>query len=161
MFLIVHATTGALAGTVVGQPFFGSAAPIIGAAAGIASHFVLDMIPHGDEAIGRIFNHHRHAKGLIALALFDGVSALCVVGILAVTGQYIYLLSALCGAIGGLLPDFLAGISELNHKKLWPKFLKFHEKNHERLHYELKPLTGAVWQIVTLVLILSATIYLA
>lgn len=158
MFLLVHATVGALAGNTVGQPILGPAAPAIGFAGGFVSHFVIDMIPHGDEAIGRIFADHRHAKWLAALAIFDGMSALCVIAILAITGQYTNALAAVAGAIGGMLPDIMVGVSELRHKKLWPKFLKFHDTNHARLNYEVRPWVGGIGQVVTLAIILTLTI---
>ncbi len=80
MCLFTHFAAGALVGGLVGEPLLGSLA-------GIASHAVLDMIPHYDHPDWR-------------LELLGGVGALVLLLILPFGTK-----AAVWGGLGGVLPD--------------------------------------------------------
>ncbi len=144
MFLIVHATAGAALGQLMPTP-------LSAFTGGFLSHLVLDMIPHGDEIIGRTFSKKGGTKWLAALAIFDALAAFSVVTMLWLGGAFPNPYTAFVGALGAVLPDVLCGISELSHRKLWPDFVNFHNRNHELLNAPVSTRVGFTGQVITLV----------
>ena len=143
MFLIVHAAAGALIGESLNPP-------LLSFASGIGSHALLDIIPHGDEIIGRLFVRKGCIKWLVALAFIDVLAAASLVVVLWMAGLFPNAAGALAGALGSILPDVLVGLSELSHGKLWPDFTKLHMANHRLLGVEVPVLFGFSIQAITL-----------
>lgn len=90
MLVTNHVLSGALIGTVTRRPE-------VAFAAGVASHFVLDAVPHwGDWGSQRRF---------LRVAVPDGLTGLAVIGALAATSPPSRRLSVLAGMAGAALPD--------------------------------------------------------
>jgi hypothetical protein len=150
MFLLVHATVGAVLAELLPVP--------AAAAAGFASHFVVDAVPHGDEWIGRELARPGRLHWLVALALLDGLAALSFVTILWVSGLFQNSAGAFSGALGAMLPDALVGASELSNGRLWSGFARRHTQSHQLLGYELSLPVGAAVQLLTMLGILAAAV---
>src|SRR3989344_1896046 len=137
MFLIVHATVGAAIGERLEPPAFSFWA-------GFLSHFVADIIPHGDERSGRLLFCPERLHWLVILAIIDGLAAMSLIAVLWLGGFFNNAIGAMAGALGAIMPDVLAGFSELSHGKLWPHFARFHERNHKLINYEIPLVAGGV-----------------
>jgi len=125
MLLTVHAATGVLIGQKVSIWWL---AFIIG----FISHFIMDMIPHGDQGIAERYRAKTHTKQAIQFVLIDLV--VCMVFSifwLLKFSDNIYNFSAIyMGLAGALLPDLLVGIHEV-YPKLFKRFHKFHFRIHD------------------------------
>ena len=90
MLLTNHVLSGALIGALTRRPL-----PAF--AAGVASHFVLDAVPHwGDWGSRRRF---------LRVAVADGLAGLAVAGVLAAASPAERRLAVLAGMAGAALPD--------------------------------------------------------
>ncbi len=89
-----HALTGSLIGLMVGSPWL--AIPLA-----VASHFILDAIPHFDVS------HKGHnSRALTIYLLVDATLVMILLGFL-VTLQPASWVAAACGAIAATLPDLM------------------------------------------------------
>ena len=134
---------------------------------GVASHLVLDAIPHGDSGIGHWVhsspNHVTKLQRLLPMVFVDQILA---------AGVFFLLLSSpllastafwtlFAGAFGSILPDYLTGFCDLLPKP--PRWLesihRVHEKCHYRGHDPLSIRGGLVFQtLLTLAAICAAYI---
>ncbi len=134
---------------------------------GVASHLVLDAIPHGDSGIGHWVhsspNHVTKLQRLLPMVFVDQILA---------AGVFFLLLSSpllastafwtlFAGAFGSILPDYLTGFRDLLPKP--PRWLesihRFHEKCHYRGHDPLSIRGGLVFQtLLTLAAICASYI---
>ena len=125
MTLTTHAAIGAAIGSAVGNP-------IIGFVLGAASHFLVDMIPHGDNQLADLFRIHKKKRKLaIAYVTIDAVVAMYMVMaifLVRTDGTNIAFAAAIAGSI---LPDLLVGLSDLFRTKALRIFCKFHFYFHD------------------------------
>lgn len=139
MFLAVHAALGALAGNTVGSP---AAAFSIG----VLSHFLADMIPHGDLNVYAGYKSGKKKKLAILYVAADAVATVVLIALIFIRNDYFHPVNVSMGIIGGLLPDFLAGLFEIlkpRHKSWYRKLAWFHGmhiRNHATLHKYLQKL---------------------
>jgi hypothetical protein len=144
-----------------------SGGPVSALCLGVASHLVLDAIPHGDSGIGHWVhssaNHVTKLQRLLPIVFVDQILA---------AGVFFLLLSSpllastafwtlFAGAFGSILPDYLTGFRDLLPKP--PRWLesihRFHEKCHYRGHDPLSIRSGLVFQtLLTLAAICAAYI---
>jgi len=144
-----------------------SGGPVSALCLGVASHLVLDAIPHGDSGIGHWVhsspNHVTKLQRLLPMVFVDQILA---------AGVFFLLLSSpllastafwtlFAGAFGSILPDYLTGFRDLLPKP--PRWLesihRFHEKCHYRGHDPLSIRGGLVLQtLFTLAAICAAYI---
>ncbi|MFH2063392.1 MAG: hypothetical protein ABIJ46_04570 [bacterium] len=130
MFLAVHATAGALLGSV-------SANPAISFSAGFLSHFLLDMIPHGDQYLYEQYKRGDKKRRAIVQVSVDVLATGLLVLTLLSSVSFRFEAGAIAGMIGGLLPDLLVGVFELLKPKgrRWTgrqlkRFSDLHMRNH-------------------------------
>lgn len=153
MFIAGHAAAGALIGEQIGT------SPLLIFTLSMVSHFLLDVIPHGD-------GHHvddyfsgtkKHLKNLYNVLVVDTVATIIMVAWFMAYAN-INRIAVAWGIIGGVLPDLLVGINEVwkNSRIKW--FSKFHFLVHNALidRIKVKPWPGAVLQIAIIVLIFQA-----
>ena len=125
MTLTTHATLGAVIGHAVGNP----AIAFVG---GFISHFLIDMIPHGDTGIADNYRvHKRRRKQAVAYVMVDAVIAIIFVLLLANTRDIESMRAYSWGIVGGVLPDLLVGIYEVTKTRLLRWFNTFHFFFHD------------------------------
>lgn len=148
MLSIAHATTGALIATKIPNPYI--SVPLI-----LASHYVLDAIPHWDFGTGL-----SNGKTTPRQAFLREIPDLIVAGLLIIAffqlGKPLEFtligLAPYWGGFFGLFPDFLEVPRNFLRKE--PKWLKPVNQFHHRLHHSIpNKLAGLTPQIILLVLI--------
>lgn len=127
MFLTVHSA----AGIIIGQSTSNIGLAFL---AGFISHFLLDIIPHGDQDLGGGRNR-KNLNGLKKILLILGISDLVVMtilfGSLYLSGLLILSWTILAGIFGAILPDFI-NATYLFFKFKW---LKGYSLLHSDLHF--------------------------
>ena len=142
MYVTLHAATGALAAMTL-FPGNWPAAFLLG----LASHFVLDAIPHGDEASPELVADW---KRFIRYAAIWGAGDLAILTVLVIWwvftyGVYWVFLAAVVGAI---LPDVMWGFGAMIGKPTLFGFLdRAHKNNHNPLKIKLPLWFGLTCQI--------------
>lgn len=125
MTLTTHAAIGAAIGSAVGNP-------ILGFFLGAASHFLVDMIPHGDNQLADLFRLHKKKRKLaIAYVTVDAVVAMYMVMaifLVRTDGTNVAFAAAVAGSI---LPDLLVGLSDIFRTKALKQFCRFHFFFHD------------------------------
>jgi hypothetical protein len=151
MFLTVHATLGIIIGANLPNP-------ALAFITGFFSHYILDMIPHGDEGKWAEVTNGRMAK----LALMDHMALMLNIAALFCFKPDFNLTAPMALAmVGTLLPDYLMAVKRLTENytaKFWQrlqKIIKPPEKLHHFFHfhiipYELPFLTGMSLQAIFL-----------
>jgi len=125
MTITTHATIGAVIGQATGNP-------LLAFVFGILSHFLIDMIPHGDSRLSDNFRvFHRKQKQAVAYTLVDAFIAILFILILANVKDISSIRTFSWGIIGGVLPDFLVGIYELSKTPLLKWFNTLHFTFHD------------------------------
>jgi len=123
MFVATHVVMGALIGQNV-------TTPELSLPMGVASHFMLDMVPHGDA---KLWDEYKSGNSLVKSLVYTAVDAVAAVGIfiyLMETAPYASRATMIAGVIGAILPDFLVAVGE--GMKTRP-FLWF-QRQHMRIH---------------------------
>lgn len=125
MTLTTHATLGAVIGHAVGNP-------ALAFVFGFISHFLIDMIPHGDTGLADNFRvHKRGRKQAVAYVMVDAIVALFFVLILANTRDLESVRTFSWGIVGSVLPDLLVGLSDIAKTPLLAWFTKMHFFFHD------------------------------
>ncbi|MFA5954022.1 MAG: hypothetical protein WC817_00610 [Patescibacteria group bacterium] len=140
MFFTVHASVGAVLADTVGDES-------LGFTSGFLSHFFLDAVPHGDEAIGKFFSDGKHNGWLAVLLLIDLTTAFAVLTLFWMNGFIRNPVAAYAGALGAVLPDILSGVTVVSRNKLWPSFTNLHNSVHRLFGQEFSISSGYVIQI--------------
>lgn len=106
----VLATTHVLTGAVIGRAV---RRPWLAAAVGVASHLVLDALPHW----GTNVNTAEGRRWFLRVAVADGLAL--TAGLAAIYRRY-GAGPELCGALGALLLDLDKPAAEIGVEQLWP-----------------------------------------
>jgi hypothetical protein len=125
MTLSTHVAIGAAIGVLVGQP-------VLGFALGLVSHFLVDMIPHGDTVLAdRFFVHKDKMVPMIYTGVDIVLSLLLVALMVAIKPEHVGNGTLLAAVAGSVFPDALVGIA-----KLWKTntLLKAYDKFHFYFH---------------------------
>lgn len=136
MFVTVHAA----AATIIGKKINNS---IIAFILGLLSHFILDIIPHGDENLGKKFLgiNIKTKEDFRILALYGSIDS-CLLAIFLIflfknfsfaTGD-----SVIWAIIGGILPDVLVAFYKITNLKILKPISDIHRKNHSWLIKKIK-----------------------
>lgn len=146
MFLIGHSAV-ALAATAWTDN------PALALVVGFASHFVMDAIPHGDEAVGRFAKRSgREVRWFVIFMLAD---------LALIAGAYAWLLSRisfhwapLFAIAGACAPDFMWGFERLLGRKVFGPVSGWHHVIHNFLKVEMP-----LWLGMSLQAALSAVLW--
>lgn len=108
MFLTVHAPVGALVGALAPDP-------VSGFLLGVLSHAVLDVIPHGDEALGPqcagpTCTHREEVRFMLRLAIIDAIVMASVLAAMFTPWRTMPSLAVVAGVAGAVIPDILQGL---------------------------------------------------
>lgn len=151
MLLSVHATVGAIIGENVNTPLLAFVLAFI-------SHFILDIIPHGDEAIIKAYRNDFKNKGVKYLIIFDVISTAILMPLLFLSQKVNFNLTVIWGICGGILPDIMVAIHEISHKH-FIRTHKVHYWAHDKICTKLAwsmPLKfGLLAQLIIIYLILK------
>jgi hypothetical protein len=146
MFVSTHVVMGALIGQNVTTPEL--ALPM-----GIASHFMLDMVPHGDA---KLWNEYKSgnslAKSIIYTAI-DSIAAVVIFIYLMETAPYASRATMITGVIGAILPDFLVAVGEGVRSRSFFWFQRQHMRIHNAFASRLGDLSfraGIFMQLIVL-----------
>lgn len=147
MFLTPHTLTGLAIARYTGDPLLVFVFAIIG-------HFVLDVIPHGDNGLyDRFLKNHKDKFVLIVISIdfffFLGIIVLNFLNIFKVPWEL-----GIVAILGSILPDLFTGLhlyfkdyfkrkkigpkSILQRHSTWHQFLEDHNKLHDFIHYLLR-----------------------
>jgi hypothetical protein len=131
MILTTHAIVGGAIATLI------SSHPVVALAGGIASHFLIDAIPHWDYPLRSMFRGAKEGKalqidngllidlGFIAIDCFLGLAL--SIFLFATPAN---LIAVLCGIVGGMLPDPLQILHRLYPRGPLPALQRFHAWIH-------------------------------
>ncbi len=127
MTLTTHAAIGSAIGSLVGNP-------VLGFFLGLGSHFLVDMIPHGDNNIAD--GYHLHKKKKLGVAYITVDAACAIVFLMSVVSgrpnNDTTNLAFSAAVIGSILPDLLVGLKEIFSKnKILKSFYKVHFFFHD------------------------------
>lgn len=156
MYSPVHATAGFFVALAVPNP-------AIGLPLAVASHYLLDAIPHGDTGLGSWMTVTGSRHRLIIVESIDLGSAALMVGWLIATHPAAAPWYLVAGAVAGILPDLLWGTSYLLGKLFRPipgltRLLHWHDRGHSWGHakpkYDLPFRVGLIGQGLILALVL-------
>ena len=152
MTLTTHAAIGTAIGYTIHQP-------LLGFTVGLLSHFLVDMIPHGDSVLAEQLKVHRvNVKRIIAYGTVDAVIALILILAMFNVGGFPSTASFTAAVVGSILPDLLIGIYELTKTKylVWFNRLHFFFHDYFILKYKDTRLTYALaYQAVAVILIIK------
>ncbi|MFA4871469.1 MAG: hypothetical protein WC610_00150 [Patescibacteria group bacterium] len=159
MFITVHAAAATLIGKKV-------ASVPLAFVLGLISHFILDIIPHGDQKLGKKFFGFRfnliprEKKGIRILALYGIIDALALIGFLLYlfrTFEFADSDSVTWAIIGGILPDALVGIYMVGKFKFLKWFFDLHSKIHylwlNKIKKDIPLRWGVLMQVITFIII--------
>jgi len=144
MFSPVHLATGMLLVKYLPDPS-------MAITASVASHYVLDMIPHGDGGV--YYNHSQ--RGITAIFVLDGIAAILVIAVFLLTHTVTWWM--LFGAAAAVAPDVLWGLHRLAMWGRWPlgffgppldRHYRFHLAIHAHPARDIPLLTGVAYQLV-------------
>lgn len=129
MMLTTHAAIGAAFGSFVGDP-------VLGFSLGLISHFLVDMIPHGDNNLADRYRKEKKKRLGVAYVTVDAaVAIIFLMGAISGRPQNDTTNLAFSAAvIGSILPDLMVGLKELFPKnKFFKGFFKVHFFFHDCL----------------------------
>lgn len=164
MFITVHAATAAIIGKSIPNPF-------LAFLVGVLSHFILDIIPHGDSRMGKKFWGQRlkflQEKGeLKFMALYGSIDSLILAFFLMFIFKNFEFTRAdnvIWAMVGGIIPDITVAIYKLKNFRLIKWFFTLHNRNHNILVNKIDfdmPLHYGVMMQVVIFTALVWTIYL-
>jgi hypothetical protein len=150
MLLTVHAAAGALIGQQIGNPFFAFVLAF-------ASHFILDMIPHGDQDWIDEYkgNQKEKVRKIIILVALDVLALFILLVSKYFFDSFTPTLNIVAGIMGSVLPDLLVGIHELSERH-FRRFYRFHFAMHDLIKYQPSTASGLFFQIIILGALLFA-----
>ena len=133
MFLSAHFLTGISIGVVTGNPYL--AAPL-----GLASHYILDMLPHFEGSSLRQPGDRTEGFKNWVEWLFVILDLAFIVFIIFYFKNH-WQIAPVVGGFFAMLPDLLDHIPFLGKRLSKIKFFKFlHDQVHEKFHLLLYPL---------------------
>ncbi|MBP6944572.1 hypothetical protein KBD61_02765 [Patescibacteria group bacterium] len=124
-------TTHALLGVLLGEQFASS--PVLAFGLGLVSHFVADIIPHGDSGLYKDYASGTKMKRAIAYVTLDGLVGMLLVLALFNTGLNTHRLAITAGIFGSVLPDVLVALYQVFHIKVLEPVNRFHFSFHTRI----------------------------
>ncbi len=119
MFLATHATVGALIGRAAPDPVSAFILSFV-------SHFLLDIVPHGDANLYKDYKRGNKVKLALSYTMIDAIVTAYLVVAIAQARLFDSGINVAMGIVGGLLPDLLVGIFEVTNTKLLARFHGIH-----------------------------------
>ena len=134
MTLTTHAVIGAVIGGATGNPQLAFWLSFV-------SHFLVDIIPHGDRDMYEGHKSKTAQKRALAYVTTDAAVAVIVVALmLALSPERTLTFAIAAGIIGSVLPDVITGYYELFE----PRWLTWFHKMHFFFHNLVSDRTGDI-----------------
>ena len=152
MFITTHAALGVLAAELVPHH------PIAAFVLGVASHFLSDIIPHGDSGLYKGYVSGSKVKRAIAYVTLDGVASILFVLFLFNTSIADDRATMSMGILGGVLPDLIVAAYEVTRAKWLRWFHRLHFFFHNMVssrHGDLRFASGFAMQVIFLAALLT------
>jgi len=148
MFLTAHTSIALFISTKVINP-------VLGFVLGVVSHFIADIIPHGDEVIGirgRNLTKKQQKIFFILIGIIDGLGTgvLSYSFIITSSIDNVIIFSTLLGA---WIPDFLWMTIEFFDIKFLKWFHRLHNRIHDLIGYRYSIVYGLIFQISLIILL--------
>jgi hypothetical protein len=126
MTLTTHVAIGAGIGVLVGNP-------VLGFTLGVISHFLVDMIPHGDTALVDRFYVQKERLIPVAYTTTDAVVAVILLVFLGVIKpDSVSTIPFAMAVTGSVLPDLIVGVVDIFHRsKIGRAYYNFHFFFHD------------------------------
>lgn len=132
--------------------------PIIGFSLGFISHFIIDIIPHGDSKMAERLKVHNKKLIPYTYGVIDYLAAYYVLLAFLNIGDINNMLAFTMAIAGSLLPDLLVVVHEASKGKIFNKFYNFHFYFHEILVKktgDIKLIYGISYQFIAIILLLQ------
>lgn len=150
MLISVHTAVGAVIGENLSNP-------LLAFVLGFISHFILDMIPHGDEQLVKAYRQNFKNRGMLYLIILDIISTIILVLLLFFFHKVNFTAVVIWGIIGAILPDFMAAIYEVTQKHFrrvhWLHYWT-HDRFNKKFNWSLPLKLGLIGQIILIYLLL-------
>jgi len=119
MTLTTHAAIGAAIGAKLGDP-------TLGFSLGVASHFLVDMIPHGDAKLLAWYRAREHRGAAVGYVSMDAAVAAWLIFFLLHVADYKSKMAFSYTIAGAVLPDVLVGMYDVTKHEALKPFVKLH-----------------------------------
>ncbi len=119
MTLTTHATIGAVIGVATGNVFL---AFLFGA----ISHFLVDIIPHGDREMYDGHVNKTAQRRALAFVSLDAIVAIIVISLMFAFSEHTMSAVIAAGIIGAVIPDMIIGMHEILRIRSLDWFHKLH-----------------------------------
>ena len=145
MFLTTHSAIGIAIATKVANPWLAFAFAFI-------AHYILDIIPHGDEPIFKTETKKQRYKKIIYALIID----------LIIVAIYIFFIMTkiplnpviiFAAVLGSILPDILWGLYDITQIKIFRPFTQIHNYFHNPLKKILPLKVGIIIQIILTIVV--------
>ena len=158
MFITVHAAAATIIGKSIPNPF-------LAFLAGVLSHFILDLIPHGDSRMGKKFwaeklKFLKDNGELKMMALYGSIDSLVLAFFLIFIFKNFEFTRAdnvIWAIVGSIIPDVTFAFYKIKELKAIKWFYKAHNKNHNilvnKINFDLPLQYGVLMQIIVLTLL--------
>jgi hypothetical protein len=100
---------------------------------GVASHFMLDLIPHGDSQLYKNYKDGYAVRRSMAYAAIDSVVAIIVFIYLLENASYASRATMVSGVVGAIIPDFLVALGEGVRIRALQWFQRLHIRIHDAI----------------------------
>jgi uncharacterized membrane protein YeaQ/YmgE (transglycosylase-associated protein family) len=147
MLTTVHGAFGFLIGE-------HTSSPLLAFVLGFLSHFILDIIPHGDHDDVENYVDHNKLKSIINVIVIDSIAGIIFL-ILIFTHLHnstVDVTPIAAGIIGAILPDFLVAFYALNKRRFF-RLNFLHHKIHQLIKFDLPFSMAFILQIILMVVL--------
>ncbi|MFH1631860.1 MAG: hypothetical protein ABIA47_02435 [bacterium] len=152
MTITTHTAIGAVIGFSVGTP-------LLGFALGIASHLLVDMIPHGDAFISEQFRVHKKKKTAVRYGSIDSLIAMMLALFIFNLDHTTSTMAVSAAIAGSVLPDLLVGMFDVTKSKYLKKVNGLHWFFHDFFvtrYKDVKLRHGLILQVGIVVALVSS-----
>lgn len=149
MYITPHATIGIIIGEHVANP-------VLAFVFGVFSHFICDIIPHGDTQFDawadRTFTRHRKAV-LVVSAAIDYITLLTMLWFTAPTVMFTP--SVVSAVVGTIAPDITWAWYEISKWKILAAYTRLHSQFHDVLKRDVPFWFGLLYQVLLVVFLIN------
>ncbi len=143
-------------GALIGQNV---ATPGLAFAVGAASHFILDMIPHGDSHLYHNYKQGVEKKRSLTYVAIDAIFSVIIFIYLLEVAPYASRGTMIAGVIGGVIPDLVVALGEAIRTRALHEFQVLHMRIHDAIVVRLRNIP-LKWGILMQIVILWAMVLL-